>query len=78
MKHFQDEDNDSMKDYETNVTNHYDEDPDDYEGSMVFRHWLEDDNKWSRDHSSECSSCVERDTCNRYGSGNCSHYCYDM
>jgi hypothetical protein len=29
MKHFQDEDYDSMKDYETNVTNHYDEDPDD-------------------------------------------------
>ena len=38
----------------------------------------EDDNKWSRDRSSECSSCIERDTCNRYGSGNCSHYCYDM
>lgn len=43
MKHFQDEDYDSMKDYETNVTNHYDEDPDDWEGSLVFRHWREDE-----------------------------------
>ena len=42
MKHFQDEDNDSMKDYETNVTNHYKEDSDDYDGSLVFRHWNED------------------------------------
>ncbi len=51
MKHFQDEDYDSMKDYETNVTNHYDEDPDDWEGSMVFRHWLEDDDSDDYDGS---------------------------
>ena len=41
MKHFQDEDNDSIKDYKTNVTNHYTEDSDDYDGSLVFRHWNE-------------------------------------
>ena len=51
MKHFQDEDNDSMKDYETNVTNHYVEDPDDWEGSMVFRHWNEDDDSDDYDGS---------------------------
>lgn len=42
MKHFQDDNYDPMKDYETNVTNHYEEDTDDY-GSLVFRHWKEDD-----------------------------------
>lgn len=51
MKHFQDDNYDSMKDYETNVTNHYKEDSDDYEGSMVFRHWLEDDNSDDYDGS---------------------------
>ena len=50
MKHFQDEDNDSMKDYETNVTNHYDENSDDWEGSLEFRHWREEkDNEDSED-----------------------------
>jgi len=47
MKHFQDayeeiKEDQSMSDYETNVTNHYNEDNDDYDGSLVFRHWLED------------------------------------
>lgn len=47
MKHFQDayeetKENQSMQDYETNITNHYKDDSNDYEGSMVFRHWLED------------------------------------
>ena len=51
MKHFQDDNYDSMKDYETNVTNHYKEDLDDYERSMVFRHWLEDDNSDDYDGS---------------------------
>ena len=42
MKHFQDENNDSMSDYETSVPKHFqDEDPDDWEGSLVFRHWNE-------------------------------------
>jgi hypothetical protein len=43
MKHFQDDDYDSLKDYETNVTNHYKEDSDDWDGSMVFRHWHDED-----------------------------------
>lgn len=51
MKHFQDDNYDSMNDYETNVTNHYNEDHDDYDGSMVFRHWLEDDNSDDYDGS---------------------------
>ena len=51
MKHFQDDNYDSMKDYETNVTNHYKEDSDDYDCSLVFRHWLEDDNSDDYDGS---------------------------
>ena len=52
MKHFQDEDNDSMKDYEINVINHFvDEDSDDYDGSLVFRHWLEDNDSDDYDGS---------------------------
>ena len=44
MKHFQDEEYDSMKDYEFNTMSHMkDEDKeDDYDGSLVFRHWHED------------------------------------
>ena len=47
MKHFQDayeeaQKNQSIIDYETNVTNHYKDDSDDYDGSLVFRHWNED------------------------------------
>ena len=44
MKHFQDEEYDSMKDYEFNTMSHInDEDKeDDYDGSLVFRHWNED------------------------------------
>lgn len=43
MKHFQDEEYDSMKDYEFNTMSHMrDEDKDDYDGSLVFRHWYED------------------------------------
>ena len=38
----------------------------------------EKDYRDSRHHSSLCSSCVERDICNRYGGENFSHYCYDM
>ena len=46
MKHFQDEEYDSMKDYEFNIMSHMrDEDKeDDYDGSLVFRHWHEDNN----------------------------------
>ena len=52
MKHFQDDNYDSMKDYETSVPKHFqDEDPDDWEGSMVFRHWKEDDNSDDYDGS---------------------------
>lgn len=56
MKHFQDayeeaKENQSIIDYETNVTNHYDEDPEDWEGSLVFRHWNEDDNSDDYDGS---------------------------
>ena len=57
MKHFQDayeedKENQSLKDYESHVPNHFvDENPDDYEGSMVFRHWLEDDNSDDYDGS---------------------------
>jgi len=49
MKHFQDayeevKENQSMSDYENHVPRHFsDDNSDDYEGSMVFRHWLEDD-----------------------------------
>jgi hypothetical protein len=39
----QDEEYDSMNDYESNITNHYEDDPDDWEGSMIFRHWREDE-----------------------------------
>ena len=47
MKHFQDayeeaKENQSIIDYETNVTHHHDEDHNDWEGSLVFRHWNED------------------------------------
>ena len=41
MKHFQDDNYDSINDYETNITNHYKDDSDDYDGSLVFRHWKE-------------------------------------
>lgn len=52
MKHFQDENNDSMSDYETSVPKHFqDEDSDDWEGSLVFRHWREDDNSDDYDGS---------------------------
>lgn len=46
MKHFADEEYDSMKDYEFNIMSHMiDEDKeDDYDGSLVFSHWHEDDN----------------------------------
>ena len=52
MKHFQDDNYDSMNDYESSVPKHFqDEDPDDWEGSMVFRHWKEDDNSDDYDGS---------------------------
>ena len=56
MKHFQDayeeaKENQSLKDYETNITNHYEDNSDDYEGSMIFRHWLEDDDSDDYDGS---------------------------
>ena len=41
MKHFQEDNYNSMNDYETNVANHYNDDSDDYDGSLVFRHWKE-------------------------------------
>lgn len=44
MKHFSDEEYDSMEDYESNIMHHDEDEPEDFEGSMVFRHWLEDDN----------------------------------
>lgn len=43
MKHFQDEEYDSMKDYEFNIMSHMrDEDEEDDYGSLVFKHWKED------------------------------------
>jgi hypothetical protein len=55
MKHFQDAYEESKEnqsiDYETNLTNHYDEDPEDWEGSLVFRHWNEDDDSDDYDGS---------------------------
>ena len=53
MKHFADEDNDSMKDYEFSIMHHDDddwgsmlpkecpEDEDDW-GSLLFKHWKEE------------------------------------
>ena len=42
MKHFQDDNYDSMNEYENSVPKHFqDEDSDDWEGSLVFRHWNE-------------------------------------
>jgi len=56
MKHFQDEEYDSMKDYEFNTMSHMkDEDPDDWDGSLVFRHWREDN-----DHDDYDGSLVFR------------------
>ena len=40
MRH--NEEHDLMKEYETNILHH--DEPEDFEGSMVFRHWLEDTN----------------------------------
>jgi len=57
MKHFQDayeesKENQSIIDYETHIPSHFDdEDHDDWEGSMVFRHWNEDDNSDDYDGS---------------------------
>ena len=48
MKHFQDEEYDSMKDYEFNTMSHMrdeDEEDDDY-GSLVFKHWKEDEDDY--------------------------------
>lgn len=43
MKHFSDENHDSMKDYGYSIMHHEDDyHLDDYEGSLLFRHWLED------------------------------------
>lgn len=42
MKHFQDDNYDSMNEYENSVPKHFqNEDSDDYDGSLVFRHWNE-------------------------------------
>lgn len=43
MKHFQDEENDSMKEYEFSIMHHDDDQIIDEEDSTVFSHWLEDD-----------------------------------
>ena len=52
-----------MSDYETSVPKHFkDEDPDDWEGSLVFRHWREDEEddnsdeytKWREEYLDDC------------------------
>ena len=46
MKHFRDEEYDSMKDYEFNIMSHMrDEDEEDDYGSLIFKHWQEDEDE---------------------------------
>ena len=46
MKHFNDEDYDSMKEYECSIMHHEDDyTSDDYDSSLVFGHYIDEDNQ---------------------------------